>query len=33
MTPPTEPARIAVLDIGKTNLKLLVASDPECTEH
>src|SRR5690349_14112102 len=27
MTPPTEPARIAVLDIGKTNLKLLVASD------
>jgi sugar (pentulose or hexulose) kinase len=27
MTRPTEPARIAVLDIGKTNLKLLVASD------
>lgn len=27
MTLPTEPARIAVLDIGKTNLKLLVASD------
>ena len=27
MTPPTEPARIAVLDIGKTNLKLLVASE------
>jgi sugar (pentulose or hexulose) kinase len=27
MTPPTEPAPIAVLDIGKTNLKLLVASD------
>jgi sugar (pentulose or hexulose) kinase len=27
MTQPTEPARIAVLDIGKTNLKLLVASD------
>src|SRR6266581_3654399 len=27
MTPTTEPARIAVLDIGKTNLKLLVASD------
>jgi sugar (pentulose or hexulose) kinase len=25
--PPTEPVRIAVLDIGKTNLKLLVASD------
>src|SRR3954454_23831982 len=24
---PAEPARIAVLDIGKTNLKLLVASD------
>jgi sugar (pentulose or hexulose) kinase len=27
MTPPAEPARIAVLDIGKTNLKLLVASE------
>jgi predicted NBD/HSP70 family sugar kinase len=27
MTRPTEPARIAVLDIGKTNLKLLVASE------
>lgn len=27
MTPPAQPARIAVLDIGKTNLKLLVASD------
>src|SRR6266567_2780493 len=27
MRPPIEPARIAVLDIGKTNLKLLVASD------
>jgi sugar (pentulose or hexulose) kinase len=27
MTLSTEPARIAVLDIGKTNLKLLVASD------
>jgi sugar (pentulose or hexulose) kinase len=27
MTRSTEPARIAVLDIGKTNLKLLVASD------
>ena len=27
MTPPTEPTPIAVLDIGKTNLKLLVASD------
>ncbi len=27
MTCPTEPARIAVLDIGKTNLKLLVASE------
>ena len=27
MTRPTEPVRIAVLDIGKTNLKLLVASD------
>jgi sugar (pentulose or hexulose) kinase len=27
MTRPTETARIAVLDIGKTNLKLLVASD------
>ena len=27
MNRPTEPARIAVLDIGKTNLKLLVASD------
>jgi sugar (pentulose or hexulose) kinase len=27
MIPRTEPARIAVLDIGKTNLKLLVASD------
>jgi sugar (pentulose or hexulose) kinase len=27
MTPPTEPARIAVLDIGKTNLRLLVASE------
>jgi sugar (pentulose or hexulose) kinase len=27
MTPPIQAARIAVLDIGKTNLKLLVASD------
>ena len=27
MTRPTEPARIGVLDIGKTNLKLLVASE------
>ena len=27
MTRLTEPARIAVLDIGKTNLKLLVASE------
>ena len=27
MTQLTEPARIAVLDIGKTNLKLLVASE------
>ena len=27
MTRSTEPAPIAVLDIGKTNLKLLVASD------
>jgi sugar (pentulose or hexulose) kinase len=27
MTPPTQATRIAVLDIGKTNLKLLVASD------
>ena len=27
MTRPTEPARIAVLDVGKTNLKLLVASE------
>jgi len=27
MMPPTQVARIAVLDIGKTNLKLLVASD------
>jgi sugar (pentulose or hexulose) kinase len=27
MTPPTHSARIAVLDIGKTNLKLLVASE------
>ena len=27
MTRPTETARIAVLDIGKTNLKLLVASE------
>ncbi|MGB8398690.1 FGGY-family carbohydrate kinase [Bradyrhizobium sp.] len=27
MTQPAEPARIAVLDIGKTNLKLLVASE------
>jgi sugar (pentulose or hexulose) kinase len=27
MTRPTEPTRIAVFDIGKTNLKLLVASD------
>jgi sugar (pentulose or hexulose) kinase len=27
MTRPTEPARIAVLDIGKTNVKLLVSSD------
>jgi sugar (pentulose or hexulose) kinase len=27
MTQPAEPVRIAVLDIGKTNLKLLVASD------
>jgi hypothetical protein len=27
MTRPTETARIAVLDIGKTNLKLLMASE------
>jgi sugar (pentulose or hexulose) kinase len=27
MTPPTDASRIAVLDIGKTNLKLLVATD------
>jgi sugar (pentulose or hexulose) kinase len=27
MTLPTAPPRIAVLDIGKTNLKLLVASE------
>src|SRR3981081_3778432 len=27
MTRPTETARIAVLDIGKTNMKLLVASE------
>src|SRR5947209_13308303 len=27
MTPATEPATIAVLDIGKTNLRLLVASE------
>ena len=27
MTQPTEPARIAVLDMGKTRLKLLVASE------
>jgi hypothetical protein len=27
MTWPPEPARIAVLDVGKTNLKLLVASE------
>ena len=27
MTPSTGPARIAVLDVGKTNLKLLVASE------
>jgi sugar (pentulose or hexulose) kinase len=27
MTRPTEPVRIAVLDVGKTNLKMLVASD------
>src|SRR4051794_34748115 len=27
MTPRTEPARIAVLDVGKTNLKLLVANE------